>query len=182
MTKPFTTSHFEIALAEPDPAWRVIAARETERLHAAIGDALIEVHHIGSTSIPGIRAKPIVDLTPVVRSLAEVDERQEAVEALGYEWRGELGIAGRRYCVLVDPVTEKRIAQLHIFAVGSEGITQHLVFRDYMRAHPDEARAYEAEKLRAASVVTHDVNAYNDEKSGWIHACNLRAAAWARAR
>ncbi len=180
--KSFTSSRFTIELVEHDPAWATIAARETERLRQALGDTLVEVHHIGSTSIPGIRAKAIVDLTPVVRTLVEVDTKQEAVEALGYEWRGELGIAGRRYCVLVDEATGKRIAQLHMFAVGSDGIAHHTVFRDYMRAHPEEARAYEAEKIRAAAVVSDDVNAYNDEKSAWIRACNERAFAWHAAR
>jgi GrpB-like predicted nucleotidyltransferase (UPF0157 family) len=171
------SSHFPIELRAHDPSWAAIAARETARLRDALGEALVLVHHIGSTSIPGIRAKPIVDLLPLVTSLAEVDRHQLDVEALGYEWRGELGIAGRRYCVLVGP-DDKRIAQLHIFAAGDETVARHLQFRDYLRAHADEAAAYEREKIRAAALHPHDVNAYNGEKSAWIRACEERAAAW----
>ena len=167
-----------IVLVEHDPRWSAVAARETERLRAALGDALIEVHHIGSTSIPGIRAKPIVDLLPVVRSLDEIDAARRHVEALGWWWRGEFGIAGRRYCVLTDATTGARIAHAHAFAAGSGEIARHVDFRDYLRAHPDEARAYESEKLRAMALHADDRNAYTDAKGPWIEACDRRAAAW----
>ncbi|MDB4936809.1 MAG: hypothetical protein JWP87_3781 [Labilithrix sp.] len=169
---------YRIELAEHDEGWARIAAREAERLGGAIGPALLEVHHIGSTSIPGIRAKPIVDLLPVVSTLTEVDERRAAVEALGYEWYGDYGIPGRRYCILKDAATGRRVAQLHVFASGSERIAQHVGFRDYLRAHPDEARAYEAEKIAARGLHPDDVNAYNDAKSPWIKGCDARAATW----
>jgi GrpB-like predicted nucleotidyltransferase (UPF0157 family) len=141
---------------------------------------LVEVHHIGSTAIPTIHAKPIVDLLPVVRSLAETDARRADVEALGYEWWGELGIAGRRYCILTDAPTGRRVAQLHVFELGSEQVARPVTFRNYLLAHPEEARAYEAEKLRALALHPADVNAYNDAKAPWIRACDERAAAWHR--
>lgn len=174
------SSFFPIDLVPHDPAWAEIAARESQRLRDALGATLVEVHHIGSTAIPGIRAKPIVDLIPVVRSLDEVDGKQSNVEALGYEWRGELNIAGRRYCILPDLASTRggRIAQLHIFAAGSERIPRHVAFRDYLRAHPEDAAAYEAEKLRARALHPGDVNAYNTEKTAWILACEERVAAW----
>jgi GrpB-like predicted nucleotidyltransferase (UPF0157 family) len=171
------SSHFPIELAPHDPAWAAIAAREAARLREALGGVLVVVHHIGSTSIPGIRAKPIVDLLPLVTSLAELDPLQHDVQALGYEWRGELGIPRRRYCILLGP-DGKRVAQLHIFAADDATVPRHLQFRDYLRAHPDEAAAYEREKLRAAALHPRDVNAYNDEKSAWIRACEKRAAAF----
>ncbi len=169
-----------IELVEHDPAWGAIAAREAERLGRALGSVLVEVHHIGSTAIPSIRAKPIVDLLPVVRSLPEIDARRAQIGALGYAWWGELGIEGRRYCIRTDPTTGHRVAQLHVFAVGSERIACHVSFRDYLLAHPDEARAYEAEKMRARALHPGDVNAYNDAKAMWIRGCDERAAAWRR--
>ena len=172
------SSFFPIELVPHDPRWIEVAARERSRLQGAIGDARVEVHHIGSTSIPSIRAKPIVDLIPLVTSLDALDQRKSAVEALGYEWRGEFGIPRRRYNVLVDAKTGKRVAQLHCFAADDPQVTRHLAFRDYLRAHDDEARAYELEKLRAQKLHPSDVNAYNDEKSAWIRACEQRALAW----
>jgi GrpB-like predicted nucleotidyltransferase (UPF0157 family) len=134
---------FVIELCAHDSAWSAIASREAERLFATLGALLLDVHHIGSTAIPGMRAKPIVDLIAVVRGLAAVDEKQRDVEALGYAWHGEFGIAERRYCVLVDSVTGLSVVHLHMFAAGSDQITRHLAFRDYLRTHDDEARAYE---------------------------------------
>lgn len=179
MTQP---QPYMVELVEHDPAWVGIAVREAERLRGALGSVLVEVHHIGSTAISTIRAKPIVDLLPVVGSLAEVDARRTDIEALGYAWWGELGIQGRRYCILTDAATERRVAQLHVFATGSERIGWHVTFRDYLLAHPQEARAYEAEKMHAQALHPGDVNAYNDAKAAWIRGCDERAAAWRGAR
>jgi GrpB-like predicted nucleotidyltransferase (UPF0157 family) len=171
---------YKIELVEHDPAWVVIALREADRLRGALGSVLVEVHHIGSTAIPSIRAKPIVDLLPVVRSHAEFDVRRAEIEALGYSWWGELGIEGRRYCILTDSTSGHRVAQLHVFAVGSERIPWHVTFRDYLLANPEEAKAYEAEKMRARALHPGDVNGYNDAKAAWIRECDARAAIWRR--
>jgi GrpB-like predicted nucleotidyltransferase (UPF0157 family) len=135
----------QVTLVQHDPSWASQAYREGERLKAAIGDAILAVHHIGSTAIPGIYAKPILDLIPVVRSLADLDTNQQAVEGLGYAWWGEYGLPGRRYCTLDNPQTGNRMVQLHCFAQGSQEITRHLAFRDHLRSHPVLAREYEAE-------------------------------------
>jgi len=168
-----------VELVTYDPAWSARAALEARRLSRAVGNALIAVHHIGSTSIPGIKAKPIVDLLAVVSDLAALDAREARVRALGYDWRGEFGIAGRRYCPL-DDAGGKRVVHAHFFAEGSDEIARHLAFCRYLQAHPDEAQAYQAEKLRAAGVHPDDTGAYTDEKGAWIKACEGRALAWAR--
>lgn len=82
------------------------------------------------------------------------------------------------HCILADRASGRRIAQAHVFAAGSEQITRHLASRDHLRAHPEEARAYEAEKLCAQALHPDDVLAYNDAKADWIRACDLRAAAF----
>jgi GrpB-like predicted nucleotidyltransferase (UPF0157 family) len=168
-----------VELVAHDPAWAQRAAVEAERIRGALGDLVIVVHHIGSTSIAGILAKPIIDLMPIVRSLDDLDARESDVRALGYDWRGEFGIAGRRFCPM-DDATGRRIAHAHFFAPDSGEIEPNLAFRDYLRAHPDEARAYEAEKLRAAKLHPDEPLAYTDEKGAWIRAAKARALAWAR--
>jgi len=162
--------------------WAKMVAAETLRLEGALGDNLVTVYHIGSTAIPAIRAKPIVDLLPVVRSLDDLDTKKSAIRALGYRWFGELGLPGRRYCYLLDPATAKRIFQLHFYAENNQEIARHLAFRNYLLAHPQIARAYESEKIRAASIRSDDVNAYNDEKNEWIKRVEKDALIWTRAK
>jgi GrpB-like predicted nucleotidyltransferase (UPF0157 family) len=169
-----------VYLAAHDPEWAAVAQREIGRLRAVLGDNLATVEHIGSTAISSIKAKPTVDLLPIVKSLAALDAAESAIRGLGYEWRGEFGLEGRRYCTLTDPATGLRLVHLHFYEAGWPGIDRHLAFRDYLLAHADEARAYEREKMRAAALHPRDSLAYNDAKSDWIQACEVRAAVWWR--
>jgi GrpB-like predicted nucleotidyltransferase (UPF0157 family) len=164
-----------VELIPHDPHWAENARQEAARLTAAIGDAIVRVHHIGSTAIPGIRAKPILDLIPVVVSLEAFDRSCSVVEGLGYAWWGEYGLAGRRYCSLDDPRTGRRKVQLHCYERGSQQIARHLAFRDYLRSRPDLARAYDAEKGRCRDRHPLDSHAYTDCKDTWIRRIEAQA-------
>jgi GrpB-like predicted nucleotidyltransferase (UPF0157 family) len=177
---PFSTDSRKVELVPHDPAWAAQAAAESGRLVHAIGPTLIRIEHVGSTSIPGILAKPIIDLQPIVTSLAELDARQPQVEALGYIWRGEWGIPGRRYCI--READGRRLFHVHCHQLGHPEIARTLVFRDYLRAHPQEAKAYETLKLACAAAHPDDILAYSNAKGDWIRACIARAEAWAAAR
>jgi GrpB-like predicted nucleotidyltransferase (UPF0157 family) len=166
-----------VVLAPHDPAWAEMAAAESARLAGALGTNLVAVHHIGSTAIPDIAAKPVVDLMPVVRSLEALEARRADVEALGYLWRGAFGIEGRRYCVLERD--GKRVFHVHFYADGDANIARQLAFRDYLLAHRNEAQAYETIKREAADAHPDNSMAYNDHKSGWLRACQQRAMIWA---
>ncbi len=169
-------------LVPHDPRWERRAEQEAERLRTALGPVLVCVHHIGSTAIPGIDAKPIVDIMPVVASLDEFDRLVRAIEAIGYRVWGESGIEGRRYCTVNGPIDGRREVQAHVFALGSPHIGRHMAFRDYMRAHAAEARAYEAEKHRCRGLHPHDSHAYSEAKAAWVRAAEQRAMAWLAAR
>ncbi|WP_029247172.1 GrpB family protein [Schlesneria paludicola] len=158
----------KVELVAYDPRWRIVADDEKTRLTETLGPILITVHHIGSTAIPGLSAKPILDLIPVVRSVSELDQHQDALEKLGYEWWGELGLPSRRYCTKNHPDTGRRIVQLHCYAVGSPEIDRHLAFRDFLRQQPDVAQAYNAEKIRCQQLHPNDSHAYGDCKNAWI--------------
>jgi GrpB-like predicted nucleotidyltransferase (UPF0157 family) len=163
-----------------DPAWAATARNEAARLADVLDDNLITVHHVGSTAIPGIRAKPIVDLMPVVASLQTLDDARADIEALGYDWWGEFGLPGRRYGTLNDPETGQRLIQLHCYAVGSPEIARHVAFRDYLRAHPELARAYDEEKERCRALHPLDSHAYTDCKDEWIRRIEREALAFSR--
>ena len=169
-----------VELVPYSPLWLEMAKEESARLRGALGDVLVTVHHIGSTSIPGILAKPIIDLIPVAVSLEALDSAQGQLETLGYRWFGEFGLPGRRYCWRKDPDTGKRAVQLHCYARGWPEIDRHLAFADYLRAHPAIAREYEAEKVRAAALHPDNTLDYNAAKNDWIKKTEADALVWWR--
>lgn len=171
-----------VRLVPHDPLWSEQARAEARALVAALGPNLLTVHHIGSTAIPGMVAKPVLDLMPVVASLAAFDRQRSAMQSLGYQWRGEAGLAGRRYCTRSDPATGHRLIQAHAYEAGAFEIGRHLAFRDYLREHPDIANAYRVEKTRCRDLCPDDKSAYSDCKSDWIRRIEAEALIWAKHR
>lgn len=172
---------FRVELLPHDPRWAAEAAAEGKALASAIGATLLAVHHVGSTAVPGISAKPVLDLMPVVASLVDLDKRRGALEGLGYEWWGELGLPGRRYCTKSDAASGRRLVQLHGYEDGSAEITRHIAFRDYLRERPEIAAAYDREKRRCQKLHPDDSHAYGDCKGECIGKIEAAALAHYRA-
>lgn len=168
-----------IVLAAHSTTWSAAFDREAAVVTNALSDLPIELHHIGSTAIPGILAKPVIDMLAVVPAVEALDVRTHRLAALGYEALGEYGIPGRRY-FRKDAPDGARTHQVHAFSVGSPEIERHLNFRDYLRAFPAEAAAYAALKQRLAGECGGDMRAYGDGKTEFIRAVERRAAAWRR--
>jgi GrpB-like predicted nucleotidyltransferase (UPF0157 family) len=166
---------FPVELVPHDPRWAEAAEDRSRDLRVALGALLIEVHHVGSTSIPGILAKPILDLIPEVQSLAGLDLARPAIEGLGYEWWGELGLPGRRYCTLTDQGARRRLVQLHCYETASPEIARHLAFRDHLRQRPDLAAEYEALKQACRAQHPESSHAYSDCKADWIRRVEAEA-------
>lgn len=165
-----------VTIASYDPEWPLVAASRGAQLDV-LGPLLLAVHHIGSTSVPGLSAKPIIDLMPLVADLAALDAERAKVEALGYEWHGEYGVPGRRFCILPDDKGH-RLVQLHFFEASSPLAGDYIAFREFLRTFPDEARAYEAEKRRARDLHPEDSSGYNVEKAAYVRAALARALHW----
>jgi len=159
--------------------WPMTARREIEQLTDALGPVHAGVHHIGSTSIPDLAAKPILDLMLVAVDISRIDDAVPALERLGYLGWGELGIVGRRYFTR-DTAAGKRMVQLHCFPHDSPHVERHLAFRDYLRAHHAIASAYQSEKLRCSSLHPRDSHAYSDCKAEWIIRVEAEALRWYR--
>lgn len=156
-----------ICLLPHDPCWAREFVRESAIVAIAMGDALLAIHHIGSTAIPGICAKPVIDILAVVRDVGVLDLLGVRMEALGYEVMGEFGIPGRRY-FRKDDAIGTRTHQIHAFAEGSPQIARHVAFRDFLRAHPAHAVEYDALKQRLAALHPKDIGAYTDGKDAFI--------------
>jgi GrpB-like predicted nucleotidyltransferase (UPF0157 family) len=166
-----------IRVVPHDSAWSRDFDLERGRVEAALEDTVIAAHHIGSTAIPGILAKPIIDILLEVSSLAELDLRTARLESLSYEARGEFGIPGRRYFRRNDE-RDVRTHQIHAFAAGNGHIVRHLAFRDYMIAHPQIARAYGKLKAELGERHRDDIAAYSDGKEAFVKEHEAKALVW----
>jgi GrpB-like predicted nucleotidyltransferase (UPF0157 family) len=169
-----------VALSPHDPRWAVRAAALIANLRAAAPEAFTALHHIGSTAVPGLAAKPVIDLLGEAGSLAAIEAARPALEALGWRWRGENGAAGRRYFTMDDPETGARAAHLHGHAAGDPMIAWHLAFRDRLRAEPETAEAYAREKARCAALHSEDSGAYSACKKAWTDRVAAEAVAVSR--
>jgi len=169
-----------IEVVPHSPGWAAGFRSESERLRAALGEEVVAVHHVGSTAIPGISAKPIIDILLAVREVERLDDLGPEMAALGYEARGEFGIPGRRF--FVKSAGPRRTHHVHAFATGSPGLERHLAFRDYMISHPENASAYGRLKEGLAQEFPTDIEAYMDGKDAFIKEMEREALAWRRSR
>jgi len=166
-----------IQVVAHNPAWRDEFKAEARRITRALGDLVIHLHHIGSTAIPGIFAKPIIDFLMEVDDIVELDDRSLVMEELGYEPMGEFGIPGRRY-FRKNNASGVRTHHVHAFEADSTEVERHLAFRDYMMAHPEEAQAYSDLKRKLAQEYPDDIEAYMDGKDPFIKEYEAKAIAW----
>lgn len=158
-----------------NPRWRNAFEAEAKQLAAALGENVVALHHIGSTAIPDIYAKPIIDVLVEVRDITEIDGQGSAMQSLGYEVMGEFGISGRRY-FRKDDQKGIRTHHIHVFEAGSAEVVRHLAFRDFMIAHPEEAQNYSELKRKLAEEHSQSADGYIDGKDGFIKEIDRRAA------
>lgn len=169
-----------IVVVAYDPAWPAEFEAEAQRIARALGSNVVALHHIGSTAIPGMFAKPILDILLEVDDLAALDRETGALQALGYEAMGEFGIPRRRY-FRKSNAAGVRTHHLHAFQVGDAEIERHLAFRDYLIAHPAAAQAYGALKQELARRFVDDRQAYMDGKDAFVKEQEAKALQWRRA-
>jgi GrpB-like predicted nucleotidyltransferase (UPF0157 family) len=142
--------------------WPQLFEAEAELIKKALGNNCIALYHVGSTSVPGLSAKPIIDILPVVKDILEVDQRTKAMEDLGYLSKGEHGMAFRRFFQKFNAVN------VHVYEEGDPEIHRYLKFRDWMRSHPDDREAYAKLKIELAKKFSHDILSYCNGKDAFV--------------
>ena len=157
-----------IEIVPYNPSWPALFAEAWREISAAIGGYIISIEHIGSTSVPGLAAKPVIDILIGVRSLADADRFIPPLAPLGYTYvpKHEDVFPERRY---LHRITDgKHTHHLHIVEPASDFYRVQILFRDYLRTHPNAAAEYAALKYQLAEKYRDDREAYTDSKSDFI--------------
>lgn len=155
--------------------WEKEYVKESVKIQGILGDEMIEIHHIGSTAIPGIYAKPVIDILIEVKDIKNVDIYNGEMNKLGYISKGEFGIEGRRFFL---KGLYNRTHHLHIFEIRNPEIRKHLNFRDYMISHPKIAKQYEKLKKDLSIKFRHDNEGYCNGKDEFIKDIDKKAEEW----
>lgn len=150
----------KIEVVNYNPEWPKMFREEARQIKKILGRNCVAVYHIGSTSVKGMKAKPIIDIMPVVRDLAKVDALNPRFEALGYECMGEYGIPGRRF---YRKGGDNRTHHVHIFAQSSQTeIQRHLAVRGYLMSTPQKVKEYSDLKTYLAQAYSDDCEGKNE--------------------
>ncbi|HZR39450.1 MAG TPA: GrpB family protein [Ktedonobacteraceae bacterium] len=162
-----------IILVDYDPNWPTLFQELRDRVAAVLGDLVVVIEHVGSTSIPGCPAKPIIDMDVVISSMTDLPQTIAQLATLGYVHQGNLGIAGREAFAAPPDAPPHH---LYVCSAQSEEFYRHILFRDYLRAHPEEVQAYAILKQKLAHQFRHDRDAYSKGKNEFV-AMILQSAA-----
>ena len=138
-----------------------------DELTSALGQLAMRIEHIGSTSVEGLSAKPIIDIDVVIKDYAEFEEVVSILGAIGYRHEGDLGIAGRE-AFKYDGKDHLRKHHLYVCPEDSPELKRHIAFRDYLRTHSDAVRQYSRIKEEGARLYPYDIDRYIEHKTPFI--------------
>lgn len=155
----------KIIVVPYDDKWPEMFEAESLLIRTLLGGVVKNVHHIGSTSVPGLSAKPVIDILLEVSDINELDTYNSAMASGGYVACGENGITGRRYFIKGG---DQRSHHVHAFTVGDMQVSRHLAFRDYLRKNRDIADQYAEVKHSAAPLSRNNAHRYSALKAGFI--------------
>jgi GrpB-like predicted nucleotidyltransferase (UPF0157 family) len=166
-----------VEIFDYDRKWPSKFLEERTKIMGAIGDTVVEVEHVGSTAVPGLCAKPIIDIMVGIRKLIDADNCIEPLESIGYEYvpEYEASIPERRYFRKGPSEMPNKHFHLHMVEHGSDFWKRHLLFRDYLRTNPDAALEYCELKKRLASKYRLNREAYTEAKTTFIESIVSKA-------
>ncbi len=164
-----------------DPNWPARAAEECQLLASRLGDVLNVVEHVGSTAVPGLPAKPTLDLLAGTNSIAAVLERVNELEELGYEHRRGSFVTTPDHLFFRKVRNRRRTHHLHIVDMNAAAFQEYLWFRDFLVANPEAAQEYAAFKLQLAAEYADDRTRYVEKKSEFVERVMDEVRNWALA-
>lgn len=138
-----------------------------DEIRAAMGDLALRIEHVGSTSVEGLSAKPIIDIDVVIEDRSKLDAAVEALATIGYEHEGDQGIPGRE-AFKYEGKEHLRNHHLYVCARDSSELKRHISFRDYLREHPEAVREYSRVKEEGAELFPYDIDSYINHKTPFI--------------
>ena len=150
-----------------DEAWEQSFAAIRSEIQEALGELALRIEHVGSTSVRGLSAKPIIDVDIVIRDMSVFDAVASRLRAIGYRHEGDLGIAGRE-AFKYDGKEHLQKHHLYVCPQDSAELKRHIAFRDYLRAHPEAVREYGRIKEEGAVLYPYDIDGYMAHKSPFI--------------
>ena len=166
-----------IRIVDHDPGWPRCAREELERVAEALGATAVRLEHVGSTSVPGLGAKPIIDMQVSVADIERQDDYVGPLEGLGYLFAPDPAFPDYHY--FAKPHGRPRSHHLHVCQADSHQELRHLAVRDFLCAHPDEAASYEQLKRELVRDQPQDRLAYVAGKDGYMIELEARAVRWA---
>ena len=164
----------EVRVVAYDPAWATTFASIKETVTSALGPLAQRVEHVGSTSVPGLWAKPIVDIDVVIQSWASLPDTITALGSLGYVHQGDQGIKERE--AFKSPAGAPS-HNLYVCSADSRELKRHVTFRDYLRIHADAVSEYAELKKKLAEEFRHDIDGYCEAKTHFIEGILTKAGA-----
>ncbi len=163
-----------VMIVDYDPQWPILYQEEKGRILEAIGHVIVAIEHVGSTAVPGLGAKPTIDIMVAVSRLADAERCIEPLQGMGYEYEPELEVSMPQRRYFDKGPAEARI-HLHMVELASEFWQRHLLFRDFLRDHPEVAREYEQLKRELAAEYGSDRDGYTEAKTSFIRSVEARA-------
>lgn len=158
-------SRSPIVVTDYDPTWPTLFEQIAQPVREAVADLDATVEHVGSTAVPGLAAKPVIDIDVVVRSAADVPTAIERLRSLGYLYQGDKGVKGREAFMWPEGA---RPHHLYVVGAGNQPYLDHIDFRDYLLDHPEVATDYAALKRKLAEQHSNDRLGYTDAKDEFV--------------
>lgn len=153
-----------VVVEKYDPTWVRDFEEIRNELCGALDGLFVAIEHVGSTSVPGLSAKPVIDIDVVIEDYGVFPQVVEALGGIGYEHEGDLGIAGREAFRYSGKEHLKK-HHLYVCPADSEELRRHTAFRDYLRAHPEAAEEYGRVKTEGAAMYPDDIDGYIAHKT-----------------